>query len=148
MKMGFWFMVSYQTLEWLKFARRDIDAAQDLFTKQQNPRHRPIEIILYHCQQGGEKALKAFIVQNGMLTRNLQVHDMQVLRRACAQWSTQFDTARIIQHCANLDPFSVIVRYPFHNIFVDSTDAKRGLNSAKRVYDFVCEQLGLSKVYV
>ena len=30
---------------------------------------------------------------------------------------------------------------------IDSSQAARGLNSAKRIYDFVSEQLGLKKVY-
>jgi len=53
-------MISKDCLEWLRYARMDIDAAHQLFSQQQNPRHRPIEVILYHCQQGGEKALKVF----------------------------------------------------------------------------------------
>jgi HEPN domain-containing protein len=140
-------MATQDCLEWLKFARMDIDAAQSLFSKQQNPRHRPIEVILYHCQQGVEKALKAYIVQNGALTKNLQLHDIQVLRQACAQWSSRFGNSRVIGHCAYLDPFSIVVRYPNHNLTLDSSHAARGLNSSKRVFDFVCEQLGLMKVY-
>jgi len=34
-----------------------------------------------------------------------------------------------------------------HNLPVDSSMAARGLNSAKRVYDFVNVQLGLKKIY-
>jgi len=134
-------------LEWLRFARLDIDAAQNLFSNQQNPRHRPIEVILYHCQQGAEKAMKAFIIQHGQITKNLQVHDMQVLRQACAQWCVWFNKSHIIGHCAYLDPFSVVVRYPKHNLSLDSSHAKRGLNSSKRIYDSVCKFLGLDKVY-
>jgi hypothetical protein len=81
----------------LKFARQDIDAAQQLFSKQQNPRQRPIEIILYHCQQGAEKALKANIVQHKVLTKDLQIHALQILRQACTQWSVHFNNARIIK---------------------------------------------------
>jgi len=72
-------MVSKDCFEWLKFARQDINAAQQLFSQQQNPRHRPIEIILYHCQQGAEKALKAYIVNNGILTKKLQTNSLQMV---------------------------------------------------------------------
>jgi len=136
-------MVSSDCLDWLRFARMDITAAQDLFTKQQNPRHRPIEVILYHCQQGAEKALKAYIIQHRPLTKDLQTHDMQLLRQACARQDAHFNKTRLIGHCANLDPFSIVVRYPKHNLPLDSNLAVRGLNSAKRVYNFVCERLGL-----
>ena len=138
-------MVSKDCLEWMKFACADINAAQQLFSQQQNPRQRPIEIILYHCQQGAEKAIKAFIVQNGHFPP--KTHELQELRLLCLQWDPCFDNSRLINHCAFLDPFSVVVRYPRHNITLDSSQASRGLNSAKRVYDFVSERLGLGKMY-
>ena len=139
-------MVNSECRDWLRYARMDLTAAQDLFTKQQNHRHRPIEIILYHCQQGAEKALKAFIVQHGLLTKDLQTHDMQILRQACALRNTHFNKSRLIAHCANLDPFSIVVRYPKHNLPIDSKLALRSINSAQRVYCFVCDCLGLDKV--
>ena len=138
-------MVSKDCCEWMKFASTDINAAQQLFSQQQNPRQRPIEIILYHCQQGAEKALKAYIVQNGSFPP--KTHELQELRLLCKQWDSRFENVRLINHCAFLDPFSVVVRYPRHNISLDSNQASRGLNSAKRVYDFVCALLGLSKEY-
>ena len=137
-------MVSNDCIEWLKFSRMDIDSAQQLFSQQQNPRQRPIEIILYHCQQGAEKALKAYMVQNGRFPP--KTHELQELRIICKQWNAQFDNMRLIKHCAFLDPFSLTVRYPKHNISLDSTHAARGLNSTKRIYDFVCTQLGIAKV--
>jgi HEPN domain-containing protein len=141
-------MVSVDCLEWLRFAKMDITAAQSLYTKQQNPRHRPIEIILYHCQQGAEKALKAYIIQHGVLTRELQTHKLQILRQACAEKNNVFDRYRIIKHCALLDPFSVTTRYPKHDVPLDSALALRGLNSAKRAYNFVCTQLELNEKHM
>lgn len=142
-------MVTDDCLEWLNFARMDITAAQDLFKKQQNPRHRPIEIILYHCQQCAEKALKAFIVQyHGSLKRDLQIHNLQILRGECEQWDNSFLKQRIIDHCSNLDPFSVAIRYPNHTMQLDSALALRGINSAKRIFNFTCQQLGLDKSHM
>lgn len=138
-------MVTKDCLEWLRYSSMDINAAEHLYTLQQNSRHRPIEIILYHCQQGAEKALKAFMVQNGRFPP--KTHELQELRLICLQWSPYFDNTRLINHCAYLDPFSVVVRYPKHNISLDSAQASRGLNSAKRVYDFVSEELGLGRFY-
>ena len=82
-------MASNDCLEWLRYASMDIDAAQQLYSQQQNPRQRPIEIILYHCQQGAEKALKAFMVQNGHYPP--KTHDLQDLRLICRQWDIRFD---------------------------------------------------------
>ena len=138
-------MVSKDCLEWLKYSVRDIDVAQMLYTQQQNPRQRPIEIILYHSHQGAEKALKAFMVQNGQFPP--KTHELQELRLICKKWNAQFDSSRLINHCAFLDPFAVAVRYPSYRISLDSNQAARGLNSAKRIYDFVCSRLGLDSVY-
>ncbi|MCL2121233.1 MAG: HEPN domain-containing protein [Clostridiales bacterium] len=138
-------MASKDCLEWRRYASMDIDAAQLLYSQQQNPRQRPIEIILYHCQQGAEKALKAFMVQNGYFPP--KIHDLNDLRLICIQWDAKFDSVRIVNHCDFLDPFSVVVRYPNFYNSLDSSHAVRGLNSAKRIYDFVSERLGLQKVY-
>jgi HEPN domain-containing protein len=141
-------MVNLDCLEWLRFAYMDIAAAQELFNARQNPRLRPIEIILYHCQQGAEKALKAYLIQHKTLVRDMQTHKLQVLRQDCAKWDLRFNGPRIINHCALLNPFSVAVRYPKHNLSLDSALASRGLNSAKRIYNFVCERLELDKMHL
>jgi len=141
-------LVTPDCLDWLRFARMDITVAQDLYTKQQNPRHRPIEVILYHCQQGAEKALKAFIVQHGTFTHDLQTHNLQVLRNACVKLDTNFCKSRIVGHCSYLDPFSITVRYPKHTLQLDSAIALRGINSAKRVYYFVCRRLKLDESHL
>ena len=138
-------MANKDCLEWLRFAQMDIDVALQLFSQQQNPRHRPIEAILYHCQQGAEKALKAFMVGNGYFPP--KTHEMQELRIICEQWDIKFKNVRLTKHCAVLDPFAVNIRYPKHNLSLDSIVAQRGLNSAKRIYDFVRDRLGLDRVY-
>ena len=138
-------MVSRDCLEWIKYASMDINAAQQLYSQQQNPRHRPIEIILYHCHQGAEKSLKSFMVQNGRFPP--KTHELQELRLICIQWNPLFSSVRLIKHCAFLDPFAVVVRYPKHNISLDSSHAARGLNSAKRISDFVRGQVGIPLEY-
>ena len=103
-------------------------------------------MILYHCQQGAEKALKAYMVQNGFFPP--KTHELQTLRIICQQWDAKYNSIRLVNHCAFLDPFGIIVRYPKHNISLDSAHAARGLQSSKRIYDFVCERLGLGKHYL
>ena len=41
---------------WLEFASADLETASFLYEKQYP---RQLEIICYHCQQAGEKAIKA-----------------------------------------------------------------------------------------
>lgn len=55
-------MVNSTCEEWLKFSRADLNAAEVLMQQHK----KSIEIILYHCQQAAEKALKAFLVNNGI----------------------------------------------------------------------------------
>ncbi len=41
---------------WFEYADSDLETARFLFEKQDPPQ---LEIICYHCQQAGEKAVKA-----------------------------------------------------------------------------------------
>ena len=70
--------------------------------------------------------------------------DIDVL---CQQWNIKFSSVRLAKHCAFLTPFAVVVRYPKHTVLLDSVQSERGINSTKRVYNFVCERLGLGKPF-
>ena len=58
----------------------------------------------------------------------------------------QFNSPRLIKHIAFLSAF-IAARYPDFTMSIDASHATRGLNSAKRIFDFVSERLGLGKVY-
>ena len=38
-------------INWIKYARNDLSVATREMERRVNPRHRPLEVILYHCQQ-------------------------------------------------------------------------------------------------
>ena len=122
-----------------QYARNDLSVAIREMERTTNPRQRPFEIILYHCQQSAEKMLKAFLVHNGATGWG---HDLDALRLQCASFDIIFSSARHARHCAFLTAFST-VRYPDYSASIDAGDAARGLNSAKRIFDFVSERLGL-----
>lgn len=134
-------MINNDCAEWLRFARKDIKAADVLSTQ----REKDIEIILYHCQQAAEKALKAFLVNNN--TWSGKIHDLDILRNDCGNINSKFNGTRVIGHCDYLDNFGIAVKYPFHNMALSSKDAAKGLNSVKRIYDLVSEILGLGRYY-
>ena len=136
-------MVSDACKDWLQSARNDFIVIDSLLGMIHNPRHRPHEQVLYHCQQATEKALKAFLYNN-----NLQPwgHDLNALRTDCSKLDIAFNAKRITDHCAFLQAYSA-ARYPDYTDTVDASIASRGINSAKRVYDFVSERIGLGKVY-
>lgn len=74
------------------------------------------------------------------------IHDLPDLRSRCVKFDSSFNGQRIIDHCAFLTIFAS-VRYPDYTLTVDSSHAKRGLNSAKRLFDFVSVRVGMSKVF-
>jgi HEPN domain-containing protein len=134
-------MISNECKEWLRFAKKDINAA-DILLKQQE---KDIENILYHCQQAAEKALKAFLVNNN--TWSGKIHDLDILRVDCGKFNAKFNEKRVTGYCDYLDNFAIAVRYPFHKMVLNPKDAIKGFNSAKRVYDFISEILGLGRFY-
>jgi len=112
-----------------------------------NPSLRPYEVILMHCQQSSEKILKAYVIKNNpAINPKVFSHDLEAVRMECEKLNKKFCSPRLIKHIAFLSAF-VTARYPDFTFSIDSSHATRGLNSAKRIYDFVSEQLGLGKVY-
>jgi len=47
---------------WVRYARNDLSVAIREMERIVNPKQRPFEVILYHCQQAAEKMLKAYLV--------------------------------------------------------------------------------------
>ena len=125
---------------WVKFAQNDLSVAIREMNQTINPRLRPFEVIIYHCQQSAEKMLKAYIVSKGILPP--KHHKLEDLRMICANFDNGFNSARLIQHCAFLNIF-IAARYPDFTMSVDASNATRGINSAKRIHDFISKKLNL-----
>ena len=136
-------MVNQACKDWLQSAQNDFIVINSIIGMVQNPRQRPHEQVIYHCQQATEKALKAYLYNN-----NLQPwgHNLVVLRTECAKLDTAFDAKRIIDHCAFLQAYNA-ARYPDYTDMIDAVIASRGINSARRIYDFISVKLGFGKVY-
>jgi len=134
---------------WIQYAHNDISVAIREMERIVNPRLRPYEVILYHCQQSAEKMLKAYLVSNGIpvvFGSKSWGHDINALRTTCSSIDKGFAAVRIINHCSYLSLFSS-VRYPDFIFTIDAIHATRGINSAKRLFDFVSEKLGRSKLF-
>jgi len=136
-------MVNDDCKDWMNSAQRDFIVIDSLLGMIQNPRQRPHEQVLYHCQQAAEKVFKAFLYNN-----NLQPwgHNLVALRTDCSKLDNAFNIKRIVDHCAFLQAYNA-ARYPDFTETIDASIALRGINSAKRIYDFVSVKLGLGKVY-
>jgi len=128
---------------WIQSAKNDLIVIDSIVVQVRSPRARPYELILYHSQQAAEKMLKAYLVHNGVSPWG---HDLNALRTGCAKFDLGFNSKRVICHCAFLTAYNE-ARYPDFTDLVDSRTAARGLNSAKRVYNFVSEKLGQGKEF-
>lgn len=128
---------------WVKYAHNDIKIATNEMSRNLNPKSRPFEGILYHCQQCAEKMLKAYLIYKGT---PMWGHDLEMLRGECAKHDTGFNASRLINHCIFLSAF-IGARYPDFTMTIDASNAARGINGAKRVYDFVSEKLGEGRVF-
>jgi len=132
-------MMHNRVNDWVRYALNNLDVAIREMERKCNPRLRPYEIILYNCQQSAEKMLKAYLIHQGV---NIPyIHDLLKLRDQCSQFDNSFNGQRIIDHCAFLTIFATI-RYPDFTGSIDANHAKRGINSAKRVYAFIENKLG------
>ena len=61
---------------WLEFANADLETADFLYEKQYP---RQLEIICYHCQQAGEKAIKALYIAKEIPGGIPRKHDLWFL---------------------------------------------------------------------
>jgi len=133
--------------EWVRYAKNDMDVSIREMERECNPRHRHYEIIMMHCQQSAEKILKAYVIKNNpAINPKVFSHDLEAVRMECEKSNKKFSSPRLIKHIAFLSAF-IAARYPDFTFSIDASHAIRGINSAKRIFDFVSEQLGLEKVY-
>ena len=92
---------------WLAYADRDLSVAKHLFEVF---RPMPVEIICYHCQQAGEKAIEAVILAKGVTDDAPRTHDLSFLLEQLKN-SMEIDE-RYYDYAEALTPYGVAVRYP------------------------------------
>jgi len=119
--------------EWLRYAKRDMDAARHLFDTM-NP--KPLEIVCYHAQQAVEKALKAFLLSCD--TQPPKTHDLNQLCELCEDREKSF--FEIAPLCGSLTKYGISPRYPFElEIFEDETEI--ALQRAEKIKAFVASKI-------
>ena len=95
---------------WLEFANADLETADFLYEKQYP---RQLEIICYHCQQAGEKAIKALYIAKEIPGGIPRKHDLWFLLE---QMKNIVDIPESIYDAAEkLDPYAIVFRYPGEN---------------------------------
>ena len=114
--------------EWRRFARMDLDAA--LFLQGFHP--VPIEIICFHCQQAGEKALKAVLVYHGEEVP--YIHDTLKLWELASDLEPALSNLKA--QADRLKKYATTARYPNESQIAEA-DMKQALKDAQAIVEAV-----------
>jgi HEPN domain-containing protein len=115
--------------EWIEKAERDLASALRLLDG--TPPY--LDTAVYHCQQAGEKALKAFLVAREQPIR--RVHDLVLLVDTCVGRDASF--SRLEEAAEILTPYGTTFRYPGSSTEPLLVDALEAVDCAKRILDHV-----------
>ena len=120
---------------WLEFANADLETADFLYEKQYP---RQLEIICYHCQQAGEKAIKALYIAKEIPGGIPRKHDLWFLLE---QMKNVVEIPESLYDAAEkLDPYAIVFRYPGENR-VDDYRAKQAIGLAKTIINWVNQNI-------
>ena len=97
------------------------------------------DVAVYHCQQAAEKAVKAFLVQQGK--PYAKTHDIEVLVDLAGELDPSFDS--LADAADALTPYATRFRYPNATFAVEPQPAEynEALNHAQTIYDSVLSLL-------
>lgn len=113
---------------WLEKADGDLRSAELLLSAEPPE----LDAAAFHCQQAGEKYLKAIMVYHGK--NPPKTHDLEQLLDDLEYYTE--DTEQLREPAKILTPFAVQLRYPFHGSSPSENDARRALQMAQRVGSF------------
>lgn len=116
-------------LEWMKFAKMDLDTAIHI---EATMHPKPLEIICYHCQQSAEKYLKAAFVYFQKPIE--KTHDLTFLAEVLQDFVDISD--EVYRACAALTKYGVKARYPFQ-LITSQNDAIFAIADAKKIQSWV-----------
>ena len=116
--------------EWMRYAKADNIVAVNLTS------HYPLqyEIICFHCQQAGEKALKAILVYYN--EQPPRTHNLYEVLQLCAAYYPEILT-ELAGQADQLTNFAVITRYPNEEMKVEEADMILALENAEQILSYV-----------
>jgi HEPN domain-containing protein len=120
---------------WMVKAWRDLETARRA-TEGVPPFY---DVAVYHCQQAAEKAVKAFLVQQGK--PYAKTHDIEVLVDLAGELDSSFDS--LADAADALTPYATRFRYPNATFAVEPQPAEynEALTHAQTIYGFVLNLL-------
>ncbi len=118
-----------------------IKAAHDLLNARRSSKEddEALDTSIYHCQQAGEKAFKAFLVAQGV--KFPKTHSLVMLLSLCASVDAGFEQWKA--EAALLSPLSFMFRYPDEFAPLNPTRAEfdEALAASQRLFDYVIAAL-------
>lgn len=117
---------------WFERGDNDLKAAEILFKEGGSP-----NTVCFHSQQAVEKYLKGFLAHYEKHVR--KIHDLDALLKACIEVVPDFKTLK--EDIIFLSRFYTESRYPDDYVAFSKLDAKRAIESAARIKDFVLERI-------
>jgi HEPN domain-containing protein len=113
-----------ETLEWIRFADRDLRAAE-LLLQGEEPL---LENGLFSCQQAVEKWLKALLIWHGIAFP--KIHDLKKIGKLCIEVTP--DLSELVGSVTELTDFATVYRYPGAELVLDATEAGAWLDLTRR----------------
>ena len=89
---------------WLTKSAHDLKSARIVGTADDGP----LDSAIYHCQQAAEKAVKAYLVFQGITPA--KTHDIRKLTLEASSFEARFN--EYLDHAAALTPYAWEFRYP------------------------------------
>jgi HEPN domain-containing protein len=119
--------------EWINKAEHDLGMAELAISNK--PEYK--DLICFHCQQGAEKYLKAYLIRldiNFKKSHSL-IYLLDLLAAGEKVPDSLYETADI------LEDYGVEVRYPGDGIELNEEDMQEAYQAALKVKEFVKEKL-------
>lgn len=123
-------------MAWLRYADDDLKAAEELI------KAGLYNLACFHSHQGAEKYLKAFLVKHRI--NPPRIHKLPVLLSLCQQAGAEIEELEELKEdFLILDMYYIPTRYPTAPVgslpegLPNEEDAKKALDIAKRVRDFI-----------
>ena len=92
-------------------------------------------LVCYHCQQGVEKLLKAFLIYNNLDFK--PTHNLEYLLELCKNIDKDFSPIDL----GNLTDYAISARYPVNFIVPSFTETKIAVDIAMKIREFILNKI-------
>lgn len=124
---------------WIEKGDHDLGTAQVTFLYI--PRFR--DTVAFHCQQAVEKYLKGYLFFTDTVFK--RTHNLNYLLSLVSLFDSVSDN--LYDKAAELEDFSVEIRYPDTSIDLSDEDIHQALSIAREFRTYVLGKMGLNIVY-